>query len=38
MKFRRHHNNKGFRHVRRGKTKSDVARIARKLGLKFEAF
>lgn len=35
MKTRRHHNNKGFRQIRRGKTKDQVRQIASRLGLKF---
>lgn len=33
MKTRRHHNNKGYRQIKRGKTVEQVARIARKLGI-----
>ena len=33
MKRRRHHNNKGTRQIRRGKTHDQVARIARRLGV-----
>jgi len=29
MKFRRHHNNKGYRQIKTGKTKRQVARIRR---------
>jgi len=35
MKIRKHHNNKAYRHIKRGKTREDVARIARRLGLKY---
>jgi hypothetical protein len=35
MKFRRHHNNKGLRQIKRGKTRLQVARIAAKLGLPY---
>ena len=33
MKTRRHHNNKGLQQIRRGKTRLQVARIARRLRL-----
>lgn len=33
MKTRRHHNNKGLRQVKRGKTREQVKMIARKLGI-----
>lgn len=35
MKFRRHHNNKGSRKIRRGKTYDEVRRMAQRLGLPF---
>jgi hypothetical protein len=35
-KNRRHHNNKGARQVRRGKTARQVQRIAYKLRLRYE--
>lgn len=35
MKTRRHHNNKGSRQTRRGKTVDQVKRIAAKLGLRY---
>lgn len=35
MKTRRHHNNKGQRQIRRGKTARQVARIAARLGLRY---
>lgn len=35
MKFRRHHNNKGSRKIRRGKTYDEVKRMAQRLGLPF---
>jgi len=35
MKFRRHHNNKGNRQIRRGKTREQVRRIARRLKLPY---
>lgn len=36
MKTRRHHNNKGTRQVKRGKTASQVKRMARRLGIPFK--
>ncbi len=33
MKTRRHHNNKGLRQIRRGKTREQVARMAARLGI-----
>lgn len=33
MKSRRHHNNDGVRQVKRGKTRGQIARIAKKLGI-----
>lgn len=35
MKTRRHHNNKGHRQIRRGKTYDQVKHMARRLGLPF---
>lgn len=35
MKTRRHHNNKGYRQIKRGRTVEQVKRIARKLGVPF---
>lgn len=35
MKTRRHHNNKGLRQIKRGKTVDQVKRIARKLGVRY---
>ena len=35
MKTRRHHNNKGHRQIKRGKTAEQVKRIARKLRVPF---
>lgn len=35
MKLRRHHNNKGYRQIKRGKTTDQVRRMARKLRLPF---
>jgi hypothetical protein len=35
MKTRRHHNNKGYRQIKRGKTAVGLKAIAKKLGLKF---
>lgn len=32
---RRHHNTKGIRHIKRGKTVNDVKRIARKLRIPY---
>ena len=36
MKKRRHHNTKGLRQIRNGKTYEQVKAMARRLGLKFE--
>jgi len=36
MRERRHHNNKGFRQIKRGKTKDQVKKIAKRLGIKYE--
>ena len=36
MKTRRHHNNKGQRQIRRGRTAKQVQRIAARLGLRYE--
>lgn len=36
MKFRKHHNNKGARQIKRGKTASQLKRIARRLKLPFK--
>ena len=36
MKTRKHHNNKGDRQIRRGKTREQVKRIAQKLGIRYE--
>lgn len=35
MKNRRHHNNKGYRQIKRGKTVDQVKRIAQKLGIPY---
>lgn len=35
MKMRKHHNNKGYIHIKRGKTVTDIKIIAKKLGLKY---
>jgi len=35
MKTRRHHNNKGNRQIRRGKTRDQVRKMARKLKIKY---
>lgn len=36
MKTRRHHNNKGYRQIKRGKTREQVKAIAKRLGIKSE--
>lgn len=36
MKTRRHHNNKGSRQVRRGRTRGQVQKIAARRGLRYE--
>lgn len=33
MKFRRHHNNKGYRQIKNGRTIKQAERIAKKLGI-----
>lgn len=35
MKFRRHHNNKGYRQIKNGRTRKQVRLIAKKLKLKY---
>lgn len=35
MKDRRHHNNDGRRQIKRGKTRAQVKRIARRLGIPY---
>jgi hypothetical protein len=35
VKTRKHHNNKGYRQIKRGKTVEQVRRIAAKLGLPY---
>lgn len=35
MKTRRHHNNKGSRQIKKGKTVEQVKRIAKKLGIPY---
>jgi hypothetical protein len=35
MKFRRHHNNKGYRQIRRSKTREQIRAIARRLKLPY---
>ena len=35
--MKRHHNNKGYRQVKRGKTAKSLKAIARRLGLPFRA-
>lgn len=37
MKMRRHHNNKGFRQIQRGRTRDQVERMAKRLGVPIEA-
>lgn len=37
MKTRRHHNNKGLRQVKRGKTRQQVKAIARRIGVPYRA-
>lgn len=36
VKTRRHHNNKGTRQIKRGRTAQQVRRMAYKLGLRYE--
>lgn len=36
MKHRKHHNNSGRRQIQRGNTSKDVARIAKKLKIKYQ--
>jgi tRNA U34 2-thiouridine synthase MnmA/TrmU len=36
MKFRRHHNNKGVRQIKHGRTIEQVKRIANKLGIPYK--
>jgi len=35
MKERRHHNNKGFRQIQRGKTEKQVMLMAKRLGIPY---
>jgi hypothetical protein len=35
MKTRRHHNNKGYRRIKRGKTRDQVEHMARRLGVPY---
>ena len=35
IKTRRHHNNKGTRQIKRGKTVGDVMRMAKRLGIPY---
>jgi hypothetical protein len=35
VKNRRHHNNKGLRQIKRGKTREQIERIAHKLGIPY---
>jgi len=37
LKPRRHHNNKGYRQIKRGKTREQVKRLAKKLGLPYNS-
>lgn len=37
MKTRKHHNNKGLRQIKNGKTYEQVKRVAKKLGIPFAA-
>lgn len=37
MKTRRHHNNKGLRQIKTGKTADHVRRMARRLGIRYAA-
>jgi len=36
MKTRRHHNNTGYRQIKRGKTREQVKAIAKKLKVKYK--
>ena len=36
MKFRRHHNNKGLRKIKRGKLADTIEVIAKKLGIPYD--
>jgi hypothetical protein len=36
MKTRKHHNNKGYRQIKRGKNKEQVKHICKKLNIKYE--
>jgi hypothetical protein len=36
MKKRRHHNNRGYRQIKRGKTAYTLFKIARKLGIEYK--
>lgn len=35
MKSRKHHNNTGYRQIKRGKTREQVKRIAKRLGIPY---
>lgn len=37
MRFRRHHNNKGYRQIKRGKTRRQVQCLARRLGIPYRS-
>jgi len=36
MKTRRHHNNRGLRQIKRGKTREQAKRIAKRLGIPYK--
>lgn len=36
MKTRRHHNNKGYRQIKRGKTATQLKHMCRRLGLPYK--
>lgn len=35
IKTRRHHNNKGYRQIKRGRTRDQVKAMAKRLGIKY---
>lgn len=35
---RRHHNNKGYRKVKRGKTRDEIKRLAKQLGIPYKIY
>lgn len=37
MKTRRHHNNTGYRQIKRGKTREQVKAMAKRLGIEYRA-